>query len=535
MDPMTQRPNDPMTQRPYLIHHFLEESARQYPDKLALVHEATRATYAEVNARANSLAHYLLGSGVRAGDRIAILFDNSLDYVVSYYAVLKSGAVAVPLNTDLKPDSLKSILLELEPTCIISSSKFERLLQAAQVEELKIRNLILSNPQQKWSGGDYVISSLEDLIQDDALDNPNVEMQESELASIIYTSGSTGRPKGVMLSHGNIVSNTVSICQYLKLTSSDIQMVVLPFFYVMGKSLLNTHFAVGGTVIINNKFAFPASVLNEMVTEKVTGFSGVPSTYAYLLHRSPLAKYRDKLTSLRYCSQAGGHMSRVVKEGLREVLPPHTDIVIMYGATEASARLSYLAPEHFSEKMDSIGIAIPDVILRVRGENGADLPRGQAGQLIASGPNIMQGYWKDPDATAKALNDGWYYTGDQAYQDADGFFFVVGRNDEQLKVSGHRINPTEIEDILMESGMLVEVAVLGIPDDLLGHKLVACTVPKSNDCSENKILAFCAGKLPKYKIPSGVALVRSLPKNSSGKINRGECGNLLKGRATKLI
>jgi acyl-CoA synthetase (AMP-forming)/AMP-acid ligase II len=521
---------DPMTQRPYLIHHFLEESARQYPDKLALVHEATRATYAEVNARANSLAHYLLGSGVRAGDRIAILFDNSLDYVVSYYAVLKSGAVAVPLNTDLKPDSLKSILLELEPTCIVSSSKYERLLQAASVEELRIQNLILSRPQQKWSGGDYVISSLEDLIQDDASNNPNVEMQESELASIIYTSGSTGRPKGVMLSHGNIVSNTASICQYLRLTSSDIQMVVLPFFYVMGKSLLNTHFAVGGTVVINNKFAFPASVLNEMVAEKVTGFSGVPSTYAYLLHRSPLAKYRDKLTSLRYCSQAGGHMSRAVKEGLREVLPPHTDIVIMYGATEASARLSYLAPEHFLEKMDSIGKAIPEVTLRIVGENGNEVSPGQIGELVAQGPNIMQGYWKDQDSTTNALKGGVYHTGDQAYQDADGFHFLVGRNDDQLKVGGHRVNPHEVEDILMESGMLMESVVLGLPDGLLGHRLVACSVPIKNDCIEQQVLSFCAAKLPKFKVPGTIMFVRSLPKNSNGKVDRKRCLEFFGGK-----
>lgn len=518
---------DPMTQRPYLIHHFLEESARQYPDKIALIHERVRVTYSQINARANSLAHYLIGSGVRAGDRIAILFDNSLEYVLSYYGVLKSGAVAVPLNTDLKPDSLRSILLELEPTCIISSSKFDRLLQAAQVEELEIQNFIVSNPQQKSPGGDYVISSLEDLIQDDASDNPNVQIQGSELASIIYTSGSTGRPKGVMLTHMNIVSNTNSICQYLRLTASDIQMVVLPFFYVMGKSLLNTHFAVGGTVVINNKFAFPASVLNEMVAEKVTGFSGVPSTYAYLLHRSPLASYRDKLSSLRYCSQAGGHMSRAVKKGLRQVLPSHTDIYIMYGATEASARLSYLVPNRYTEKMDSIGKAIPGVTLCILGEDGNELPPGQTGELVAQGPNIMRGYWKDRDSTARALNGKWYRTGDQAYRDAEGYFFLVGRKDEQLKVGGHRINPREIEDVLMESGLLVEAVVVGLPDDLLGYRLLAIGVANSKDCSEQAIRSYCYEKLGRTKTPQEIVLVRVLPKSSSGKIDRNKCVELI--------
>ena len=150
------------------------------------------------------------------------------------------------------------------------------------------------------------IFSFEELTANPEPLNPKTSISETDLSSIIYTSGSTSKPKGVMLSHGNIVSNTNSICQYLELSEKDLQMVVLPFFYVMGKSLLNTHFAVGGTVVINNKFAYPATVIKQMVDEKVTGFSGVPSTYAYLIHRSPLEKYREGLSSLRYCSQAGG-------------------------------------------------------------------------------------------------------------------------------------------------------------------------------------------------------------------------------------
>lgn len=517
-----------MTQRPFLIHHFLEESARQYPDKTALIHERVRATYSQINAQANSLAHHLIGLGVQAGERVAILFDNSLNYVVSYYGVLKTGAVAVPLNTDLKVEGLKSILIELEPRCMISSAKFERLLQAAYIEELQIPHLMLSSPQQRWAEGNLSISSLEDLTRDDTQNNPNIEIQESELSSIIYTSGSTGRPKGVKLSHQNIVSNTLSICQYLTLTFSDIQMVVLPFFYVMGKSLLNTHFAVGGTVVINNKFAFPASVLNEMVAEKVTGFSGVPSTYAYLLHRSPLASYRDKLSSLRYCTQAGGHMSRVIKESLTQALPPHTQIYIMYGATEASARLSYLEPEHYAEKTDSIGKAIPGVTLRILNSRKQEVAPGEIGELTAQGPNIMQGYWKDPESTAKVLDENGYHTGDQAYRDEEGYFYIVGRRDELLKVGGHRVNLREIEDVLMESGLLVETAVFGVPDDLLGRKIVAITVPKSKNCTEKEILGYCARKLAKFQVPSKAVLTRLLPKSASGKIDRSRCLDLFR-------
>ena len=313
-------------------------------------------------------------------------------------------------------------------------------------------------------------------------------MQMDDLSSIIYTSGSTGKPKGVMLSHRNIASNTQSICEYLELTSEDTQMVVLPFFYVMGKSLLNTHFAVGGSVVINNKFAYPATVINQMIEENVTGFSGVPSTYAYLLHRSPLEKHRDDLVSLRYCSQAGGHMSRQVKVDLRRALPDHTKIYVMYGATEASARLTWLDPDYFEDKMDSIGKAIPGVTVKVLGSDGHELQNGEEGQLVGYGLNIMDGYWKDKASTDKVLINGGYHTGDLGYKDRDGFFFVTGRKDNLLKVKGHRINIQEVEDVLMDTGQLVETVVLGIKDDFLGNKLVSMAVPVNEEIDVNTLL-----------------------------------------------
>jgi long-chain acyl-CoA synthetase len=514
---------------PTLIHHFLEQSARAYPDKVALIHGGARATYDEVNGKANLVARYLLGKGLEPGDRVSILMENSLDYVVSYYGVLKAAGVPVPLNTDLKPDGFRSIHHEVEPGWVISATKFEKLLHSADLDGGSMWGLILKAPALAWQGVTFAVESLEEIFQDGPASNPDIEIQDSSLASIIYTSGSIGPPKGVMLTHRNIISNTLSICEYLQLTRDDIQMVVLPFFYVMGKSLLNTHVAVGGTVVINNKFAFPAAVLNQMVAEKVTGFSGVPSTYAYLLHRSPLGAYRDKLTALRYCSQAGGHMSRAIKEGLRHVLPAHTLIYIMYGATEASARLSYLRPERYADKMDSIGQAIPGVTLLVLDPAGNEAPPGQIGELVAAGPNIMQGYWRDPEGTAKVLNGTWYHTGDQAYQDTEGHFYLVGRKDDLLKVGGHRVNPREIEDTLMASGMLLETVVVGLPDGLLGHRLVTLAVPIAADLNESTLLSYCAERLPKFKLPSEVKLIRALPKNANGKIDRARCLELLKG------
>ena len=249
----------------------------------------------------------------------------------------------------------------------------------------------------------------------------NLPIPDCSLGSIIYTSGSTGKPKGVMLSHKNLVANVHSICEYLHLTDKDIQMVVLPFFYVMGKSLLNTHFAVGGTVVINNKFAFPAAVVEQMVREKVTGFSGVPSTYAHLCTALPWQIIAINLLPSAIVPRQADICPRKLRKNCDVFCLNTTQIFVMYGATEAGARLSYLEPDRFFDKSGSIGKAIPGVTLRVINEREEEARGEEIGELVASGDNIMQGYWKDPEATAKALDHFGYHTGDLAYRDSEGF------------------------------------------------------------------------------------------------------------------
>ncbi|OPY63941.1 MAG: Long-chain-fatty-acid--CoA ligase [Syntrophorhabdus sp. PtaU1.Bin002] len=195
----------------------------------------------------------------------------------------------------------------------------------------------------------------------------------------------------------------------------------------------------------------------------------------------------------------------------------------MYGATEAAARLSYLESSWFADKMESIGKAIPGVELIVMNEQGKEASTGEVGELVARGSNIMPGYLNKPEATNKALAGGWYHTGDQAYRDEEGFFFVVGRQDDLLKVGGHRLSPQEIEDTLMESGLFVEAVVLGMPDEFLGNKLVILAVPSNSSCTSNEVMSFCAGRLPKYKVPSEVRFAKNLPKKTSGKIDRKGC------------
>ncbi len=509
-----------------LIHHFLENSARRLPDKVALVHEDVRATYAQINEQANRLARYLLSSGIKTGDRVAMLLENSLEYVVAYYGILKTGAVAVPLNTELKAETIGILLAELDTEILISQRRYERLLRQVNFKETAVKTVIIKDPKLSLNENPEVVD-WDHIRADSDIHNPDLSISPEQLASIIYTSGSTGKPKGVMLSHKNIVTNVNSICQYLELTEDDIQMVVQPFFYVMGKSLLNTHFAVGGRVVINNKFAYPATVIQQMIDEQVTGFSGVPSTYAHLLHQSPLAASRDRLTTLRYCSQAGGHMAGSIKLKLVDILPQQTKLFIMYGATEASARLAYVEPEMLSEKLESIGKPIPGVSLQILSADGQQLPVGDVGEIVASGANITSGYWQDPKATSRALDDYGYHTGDLGYQDEDGYFFVVGRKDHQLKVSGHKVNTQEIEDLLLAADDVVEAVVIGVPDTLQENRLIAL-VTTVCDMLEQELAEYCSKHLASYKVPQQFLIVGRIPKSASGKVDRQRCEELIK-------
>jgi long-chain acyl-CoA synthetase len=505
-----------------LIHNLLENSAARNPDQIALVCGGERIAYGCLNTQADALAGSLRATGIGPGHRIALLLENGIDYVTAYYAVLKAGAAVAPLSTALKPGGLHDLIDHLEPTAIVTNSRFEYLLKAAELETPSLRQAIIRSPKQSWSSAPFSVSKLEELLSPShsSTSSHGIASSPDNLASILYTSGSTGRPKGVMLSHRNIVANTHAICQYLELTENDIQMAVLPFFYVMGKSLLNTHIAAGGTIVINNRFRYPADVIHQMIEEKVTGFSGVPSTYAYLLHRSPLAICRDKLPYLRYCSQAGGHMAASIKKELLRTLPPHTRLFIMYGATEASARLTYLDPDHLESRIESIGKPIPGVAIRIMDEQGREVDDGQEGELVAGGPNIMQGYWKEPQDTAQVLDQHGYHTGDIGFRDAQGFLYVTRRKDGILKVGGHRINPVEIEDYLLATELVIECAVIGLPDPLLGNKLVAVVVPKEDTLTPEALLHRCAETLPANKVPAQIKFLRLIPKNGSGKIDK---------------
>lgn len=507
-----------------LIHEFLEESTALYPDHCAVVCESGRYTYRQLNEAANALAASLVALGLQRSDPVVLLFRNGFEYIACYYGILKAGGCVIPVNPGFTAPDIAAFVEFVQPhTIIAESSLLSRLRGCLEITSFLITQEEGDIPAAIKTLCKKPAGNLQDLLSKPCLKNPNLPIADDSCASIIFTSGSTGKPKGAMLSHKNIVANTRSICQYLAITHFDSQMVILPFSYVMGKSLLNTHIAAGARVVINNQFAFTAAVLRQMEEEQVTAFSGVPSTYAQLVSKSPLADYKERLPALRYCSQAGGHMARPVKELLRKLLPAHTDIVVMYGATEASARLTYLNPADFNQKIDSIGKAIPGVTVTILDKHGKELPVGKEGELVAQGDNIMLGYYKDPEATKKVLDSLGYHTGDYGYKDDAGFMFVSGRRDELIKVSGYRVNISEIETCILESGLAVECAVVPAANAQGENKLHALVSAVDASVTAAAIHLYCQDHLPPFKRPKDIVITKTIPKNVNGKIDRETC------------
>jgi long-chain acyl-CoA synthetase len=342
---------------------------------------------------------------------------------------------------------------------------------------------------------------------------------DADLAAIIYTSGSTGEPRGVMLTHRNFVANARSIVSYLWLTAADRVMCVLPFHYVYGLSLLHTHLMVGGSLVIENRAGYPNVVLAGMQQHEVTGFAGVPSTFTLMLHRSNIAE--AQLPHLRYVTQAGGGLPPArITEWLER--GPKADFYVMYGATEAAARLAYLPPADLPRKLGSIGRPIPEVEIAVITESGEQAKPGQVGELVARGPNISPGYWNRPEETSLRFGPMGYRTGDLGYADEEGYLFLVGRQHDMIKVGAHRVGMKEIEDVLNQHPAVSEAAVVAAPHHLLGEVPLAFVVLKERQVdAQSTLRAFCADRLALYKVPYRVVVKDQLPVlPGSGKLDR---------------
>jgi acyl-CoA synthetase (AMP-forming)/AMP-acid ligase II len=486
------------------IFSFLQDSTRLYPDKVYVVDKGTELTYSEIYNKSIALAGLLSEAGLKSGDRILVYLDNSAEYIAAYFGVLLANCIVVPINKNITIDTINYIIADTAPKLIITNAIFTKRLKGnVDFEERKMIDI-----NRLWD--------------DNSAHNPDLTGKLSEDGSlpalILYTSGTTRMPKGVTLTHKNLTANTESIIQYLGLTEKESLLAVINFSYSYGNSLLLTHTKTGGKIIIENRVSYPIKIIEQIHASQATGFSTVGSYINLLLKHEALRPFH--LEYLNYITFAGESTSFEDIAKLKDIAP-HIKIFVMYGQTEASARLSYLEPDLIFKKAGSIGKGIPGVTLRVVTEDGLYAPAGEIGEIIASGENIMQGYWNNKADTKSIIKDGWLYTGDLAVTDEDGYIYVKGRKDDIIKHLGHRISPVEIEAAINSFENVLESAVVGIENND-GMQIKAYVIPKNNLTSIEDINAHVRKLLPAFKRPQIIEFINELPRTATGKIKRNE-------------
>jgi long-chain acyl-CoA synthetase len=483
------------------VADYLLQNAKD--DRIAIVEGSGSSSYAQLKAAAARLAGELAAKGAREGDRIGVLGANSLFWAAAYLAAMKIGGVAVPFSVMLAPDEVRR------------NADFAR-----------VRIVLMDRRQQRAFGQAFPEGTA--VITDAALGTPGPSswpeagdgFDDSADAALMFTSGTTSKPKAVRITHANIQANTDSIVEYLELREADRMLVILPFFYCFGTSLLHTHLRAGGSLALCNSFTFPETAIDMMEKAECTGFAGVPSSFQLLLRISTFSK--RELPKLRLIQQAGGKLHGVLIKELAAA-KPKAKVFVMYGATEATARLSYLPPDKLQAKLGSIGKGIPRVELRVLGEDGKAVNPGEVGEIVARGRNISPGYLDDPATSAEKFVDGALRTGDLATVDEDGYIFVVDRKDDFIKSWGYRVSSQEVESRVLELKDVVSAAAVGTPSLEAGEDIHVFAVLKPDSAlTADGIIAHCREGLAKYMVPTKVSFIDKLPLNSNGKVVKSE-------------
>ena len=499
------------------VEHFLERSAARWPEKTALICGERRLTYRDVDEQSTRLAGLLQAQGVGRGDRVAIALDNSVEAVVAVFGALKAGGVFMMVNPTVKTDKLGYLLNHSRASALVcgvhSLARFEPIWSRTP----HLRTLVTV-------GRAVGQTPSKDVVSFDACAGAPLRPSRNidiDLAALVYTSGSTGHPKGVMLTHLNIVSAATSIITYLENTSDDIILNVLPLSFDYGLYQVLMALKVGGTIVLEQSFAYPAETLDVLVRERVTGFPIVPTMSALLLQMD-LSRY--DFGALRYLTNTGAALptSHIVE--LRRAFR-HATLYSMYGLTECK-RVSYLPPSQLDVRPDSVGTGMPNEEVYIVDEHGRRLESG-VGELVIRGSNVMKGYWEQPEETEKVLRPGplpgerVLYSGDLFRMDEEGYLYFIGRKDDIIKTRGEKVSPKEVENVLYKMAPIAEAAVVGIPDPILGEVVKAVvTVKAGASVTQREVMRHCASHLEDFMVPKLVEIRDAMPKTGTGKIDK---------------
>lgn len=496
------------------------ERAINQPEKIAYHFLNESVSYEQFEQYVATFAGGLKDLGINKGDHIALLVGNTPHFLITLYASWRLGAVVVPINPTYTPNELSYIVQNSDAKLMVALDKLAPLIAQKNVLFPNIENVIVCETDE-----DSIKQAMEleekpylftELIKSSSPVNQLTSLAKDDNAIILYTSGTTGNPKGAMLTHENVYSNARDIGTYLEMTSDDRVVATLPVFHVFALTVVvNAPLLRGATVLLVPQFS-PAEVFKTIREQKATIFAGVPTMYNFLYQYEE--GNPEDYASIRLSISGGASLPVSLLENFEKKF--NTRISEGYGLSEASP-VTCFNPLDRERVPGSIGTSIVNVENKVVDENGNEVPRGEVGELIVRGPNVMKGYYKMPEETAKTIKDGWLYTGDLAKQDENGYFYIVDRKKDMIIVGGFNVYPREIEEVLYSHPDIVESAVVGQPHDELGEAVHAhVALKKESSLTEEDIIQYCRERLAKYKVPSVVHFHDELPKGGTGKILR---------------
>lgn len=507
---------------------LLRMAANRTPDRTAIIYHNQYFTYREVLGMVNCIANGLANLGLRKGERVCLLMTNRPEYTVSFVACASMGMVASPMNPGYKEREVGYQLENSEASAIILQRDLLPLLQLvlSQKSLPHLKHIIVTGADVPESMPEAIPWSK--LMRESSPETPpKVEISGDDLLALPYSSGTTGLPKGVMLSHRNLVSNNLQFTSSLQPDGSDVALLFLPFYHIYGIMLTGSFLACGGTQVLMERFDLLRS-LELCEKHNVTYYFAVPPIVVALAN-APVDL--SKMKTVKYVSSGAAPLPLDPAHRLEE----KTSVLVVqgYGLTETSPVTHTQPRERELVRLDSVGLPTHNTEQKIvdleTGEH--ELPLGEDGELIIRGPQIMQGYWKAPEETAKTLRNGWLYTGDIGHIDADGYVYIIDRKKEMIKYNGFSVAPAEIEALLMEHPAVMDSAVIGVPDEATGEAPKGFVVLRAgHNATPEEIIAFANGKLAGYKKVHYVEIIQAIPKNASGKILRRDLKDLEKAR-----
>ena len=497
-----------MTMEPRNIPELLRQRAAASPDKVFLFSEADKRqfTYREFEAAVWSVAAMLVAHGIGKGDVVSLLLPNSAEYIIAYFACWELGALAGPVNGQLKAQEIEYVVENSEAKLMLVSSAF-----LAKVETIPIPRVVFDSVSEVGHG----------------FDGPRTDqIKQEDEAIIIYTSGTTGKPKGCLLTHGNIIANARQISEWLGFTKKDRLLTIMPLFHMNAVSVTTmSALYAGASTVVSPRFS--ASRFWEIISEyQITSFGSVATMLSMLLSTYPDGVPEGLKTDQLRFAMCGS--APVPAEILRQFEETFNCLVVEgYGLSESTCRSTFNPPDE-RRRPGSCGLPIGNE-MRVVDEEDQDVPDGELGEIVLRGENILKGYFKNDAATETAFRNGWFHTGDIGYRDADGFYFIVDRKSDMIIRGGENIYPREIDEVLYQHPQIAAAAVIGIPDELYGEEVAAVVVLKPEaQISEKEVIEFCKARLADYKCPKTVRFVEDIPKGPTGKLLKRELAQMFR-------